>query len=686
MSTRVSSSRLIGRAAELAELEAALADAAGGRPSIAIVAGESGVGKSRLLAELEARARESGALVLTGDCVDLGESELPYVPLVAALRPLARSGDPALTDAVRAAVGAADARASARPPTPATPATTAARRRGCSRACCRCSTRSASQQPVLLLIEDLHWADRSTRAALAFLARSLIAERVLVVGSYRPDELHRRHPLRPLLAELERDARTRTASRSTRSRTTSSPTSSTDILGEPPDAELLERLWTRSGGNPLFSRGAAGGRRRRPRRRAGHAARRADAAGRAAVRSPRRRSCGSSRSASGWTTRCSPRRAGSTSARCATRCARRSTATSSSPTTTARTASATRCCARWSTTTCCRASARRCTCALGEGDRAAHRRALRRGADRRGRPPLRRRRRAARRRSSGRCAPRPPPSASTPTARRSALLERALELWDRVPDAEERAGADRVTLLVRAPDAAAWALGHPGRQLALFEAALAELGPRPDPCRAARAARRASPAPSAASTARSRASRRSSGRSSWSRPPTATTRRGARPRCSPGWPARRMLDGRFSDGVEVARKALEATIAAGLRGDRGSRAQHARLLPGDDRRGRRGRRGAARGDPASRASATTCTTSADAYVNYSDMLHLARALRRGARRSPLEGREASRRPAADRDDVARLPALRVRLRRRRLGRGRARCCPTRCAGPARTRA
>ena len=75
ISTRVSSSRLIGRALELAELEAALADAADERPSIVFLAGESGVGKTRLLAELERRATEGGALVLTGDCVDLGESE-----------------------------------------------------------------------------------------------------------------------------------------------------------------------------------------------------------------------------------------------------------------------------------------------------------------------------------------------------------------------------------------------------------------------------------------------------------------------------------------------------------------------------------------------------------------------------------------------------------------------------------
>src|ERR1044071_9959177 len=88
MSTRVSSSRLIGRTAELAALEAALADATEGQASIAFVAGESGVGKTRLLAELERNAREQDVLVLTGDCVDLGEAELPYVPLVSALRPL----------------------------------------------------------------------------------------------------------------------------------------------------------------------------------------------------------------------------------------------------------------------------------------------------------------------------------------------------------------------------------------------------------------------------------------------------------------------------------------------------------------------------------------------------------------------------------------------------------------------
>ena len=87
---------------ELAELEAALADAAAGRPWLAFVAGDSGVGKTRLLSEFSARARASGARTLSGDCVELGEGELPYAPLVAALRTLARAGDPVL-DAAPAA-------------------------------------------------------------------------------------------------------------------------------------------------------------------------------------------------------------------------------------------------------------------------------------------------------------------------------------------------------------------------------------------------------------------------------------------------------------------------------------------------------------------------------------------------------------------------------------------------------
>src|SRR5919202_960223 len=97
MSPRVTSGRLVGRTEELVLLEEALADAEAGRPALAFVCGDSGVGKTRLVSELADRARERGARVLSGDCVELGDGELPYAPIVGALRPLVRAGDAVLS-------------------------------------------------------------------------------------------------------------------------------------------------------------------------------------------------------------------------------------------------------------------------------------------------------------------------------------------------------------------------------------------------------------------------------------------------------------------------------------------------------------------------------------------------------------------------------------------------------------
>src|SRR4051794_27149949 len=82
----VASSVLVGREAELAALRASLSAAASGSPKVLLVAGEAGIGKSRLVGAFEAAATEAGFTVLRGDCVDPGGSELAYAPLVAALR------------------------------------------------------------------------------------------------------------------------------------------------------------------------------------------------------------------------------------------------------------------------------------------------------------------------------------------------------------------------------------------------------------------------------------------------------------------------------------------------------------------------------------------------------------------------------------------------------------------------
>ena len=252
----MTSSRLIGRTAELAELEAALRDAAAGRPSLAFVAGESGVGKSRMVAEFAHRTRDSGARVAIGECVELGEEELPYAPIVSVLRSLAREGD-AVLDALPPGVRAELATllpelgdGAGSEPLRANETTLGQPR--LFEALLTLLDHLGREQPFALVLEDIHWADRSTRAFLVFLGRSLWTERVLVIATYRSDELHRRHPLRPLLAELERDTRARRIELMRLTRDELADLLD-DVLGGPPDAELLERLYTRSEGNPLFT-------------------------------------------------------------------------------------------------------------------------------------------------------------------------------------------------------------------------------------------------------------------------------------------------------------------------------------------------------------------------------------------------------------------------------------------------
>ena len=258
MAAATVSSRLIGREAELQGLLDALADAGEGRPSLAFVSGESGVGKTRLLGELARRARDEGARVLSGECIELGEGELPYAPLVGALRPLVRAGDPALLDLHEGArrelaallPGLADGLGEAAVPVRVDPRGTDAQPR-LFEALLAALDRIARDGPLLLILEDVHWADRSTRDFLSFLGRNLADERVLVTMSYRPDELHRRHPLRPLLAVLERTPAARRIEIGGLRREDVAALAR-ELLGVEPSREHVDRLHRRSDGNALF--------------------------------------------------------------------------------------------------------------------------------------------------------------------------------------------------------------------------------------------------------------------------------------------------------------------------------------------------------------------------------------------------------------------------------------------------
>ncbi|HEX8006907.1 MAG TPA: AAA family ATPase [Trebonia sp.] len=190
--------RLVGRDAEIARLAALLDDAVAEGAVGALISGDAGVGKSRLVAEAAKLASDEGFTVLSGQCAEIGDS-VPYLPFADAFR----TAPPRVQEAIKA-----------RPVLswvlPDTGWQTAeADWSGLARqqmfgAVLGLLGELAAEAPVLLILEDLHWADHTTRHLVTFLARMLHRERVAVILTYRTDDLHRRHPLRPVLAELLR--------------------------------------------------------------------------------------------------------------------------------------------------------------------------------------------------------------------------------------------------------------------------------------------------------------------------------------------------------------------------------------------------------------------------------------------------------------------------------------------------
>src|SRR5215218_3046158 len=223
---RVSSATFVGRTDELAVLDAALTNL----PSFAFIAGESGVGKTRLVTEFEARATQAGARVLVGRCLELGGTVFPYAPLVDALRPVAPIDE--LFHETRGDQPVSQARL--------------------FESLLRVLADLGRDAPVALVLEDLHWADPSTRDFLVFLVRSARTERLCLLATYRSDELHRRHPLRPVLAQLERASGVRriAVERFSRDEVVEQLAG---ILDAPPDPRLADRLYARAQGNPLYT-------------------------------------------------------------------------------------------------------------------------------------------------------------------------------------------------------------------------------------------------------------------------------------------------------------------------------------------------------------------------------------------------------------------------------------------------
>ncbi len=253
--------RFVGRDHELQQLRGLLDKAADGRAGTVVLGGEAGVGKSRLLAQFAARAeKDHGAHVLRGACIELGGGLIPYAPLVESLRMLVRErGEPEIRAAVSDTTWddlahlVSDFTGTAVVAAPDVAPSGSGQLRVFG-AVLRMLEHLGQSAPVVLVFEDMHWADQSTLDLVSFLARRLSSERALLVCSHR-SVLAPGHSLRVLLAEPdfirhvhpvalpsfdERDLR--------------------KFIGElspdpatPPDRDLARRCYELSGGNAYFA-------------------------------------------------------------------------------------------------------------------------------------------------------------------------------------------------------------------------------------------------------------------------------------------------------------------------------------------------------------------------------------------------------------------------------------------------
>ncbi len=233
------SSRLVGRVEELGRLRVALDEAATGRGLAVLVAGEAGIGKTRLVAELAAVARDDGALVLSGRCIDLIGPGVPYFALLEALRSAPDAGTEGdLRDLVRLAE-------------PDGQSSPGGQLRVFERVQATLDERAAATT-VVLILEDLHWADVSTLDFVAFMGRVIRDRRILVVGTYRTDEMRPGDPLARTVVELVR-SREAVALELLPLCTGDVTALLEDVAGRALPDELTEAIITRSGGNPFFA-------------------------------------------------------------------------------------------------------------------------------------------------------------------------------------------------------------------------------------------------------------------------------------------------------------------------------------------------------------------------------------------------------------------------------------------------
>jgi DNA-binding CsgD family transcriptional regulator/tetratricopeptide (TPR) repeat protein len=249
----VSSPILVGRDEPLAALQAAL-DASASGARVVVLAGEAGIGKSRLLSEFAAAARSARTLTAVGGCLDLADGGPGFLPFLEAFRRLVRERDPLEREAFLAGPGLELARL--------IPDVMGGQVAGGTEplvvdqgrlfeVVLAFVTRLSESSPVLIAIEDVHWIDRSSRDLVTFLARNLARERVLVVLTWRTEHLVRSAANAAWVVELLRQPNVERIDLGGLGRQDVA-TLVAAIRGAGASADLVERTWLRSDGNPFF--------------------------------------------------------------------------------------------------------------------------------------------------------------------------------------------------------------------------------------------------------------------------------------------------------------------------------------------------------------------------------------------------------------------------------------------------
>jgi DNA-binding CsgD family transcriptional regulator len=241
---RLPASDFVGRLAELATFERAIDDARHGLPSLVLVSGEAGIGKTTIVGESAAQA---GVALYLGRSTHIGGDSIPLAPLADLLRQVRRTKPDLLTDA--AALTAAHHWPDLGD---AAPESKGSSNGGMFIAVLELIAKLAAYAPVIIGFEDLHWADTATWDLFEYLARNLIDEQAVLVGTYRDNEAAARPNQRSRLAELSRLPAAHRIHLHGLDRE-EIEARVTSLLGEPAPGTLVDQVLARGGGNPFFT-------------------------------------------------------------------------------------------------------------------------------------------------------------------------------------------------------------------------------------------------------------------------------------------------------------------------------------------------------------------------------------------------------------------------------------------------